>query len=95
MTDIFTVIISKRAQFDLSKVPKHILIKLLAWVSDVEENGLMATRKIPGYHDEPLHGIRFGQRSVRLSKAYRAIYLIKNDKVIDFINIQELSKHDY
>ena len=44
MTDIFTVIISKRAQFDLSKVPKHILIKLLAWVSDVEENGLMATR---------------------------------------------------
>ena len=39
----------------------------------------LLTTSVPGYHDEPLKGHRAGQRSIRLSRAYRAIYEIKED----------------
>ena len=32
-----------------------------------------------GFHDEPLRGQRHGQRSIRLNRAYRAIYVISSD----------------
>jgi len=51
-------------------------------------------RKIPGYHDEPLKGDRAGQRSIRLSRAYRAIYEIRKD-VAQLVSVEEVSKHDY
>lgn len=88
------VVISKRARKQLEKIPIHIVDKLDSWVHAVEINGLEAVRKIPGYHDEPLRGKREGERSIRLSKAYRAIYLIKRDK-IEFVEIQEVTKHEY
>lgn len=88
------VILSDRAKKDLGKVPAHIVIKLQDWAEDVEERGLEEVRKIPGYHDEPLHGNRKGQRSIRLSKAYRAIYRIIKD-TIEFVFIKEVTKHDY
>lgn len=49
---------------------------------------------MPGYHDEPLKGARVGQRSIRLNRAYRAIYVIKNDG-IEFGSVEEVNKHDY
>lgn len=52
-------------------------------------------RKIPGYHDEPLRGKRDGQRSIRLSKSYRAIYEIKQDGSIEVVMVMEVNKHDY
>lgn len=52
-------------------------------------------RKIAGFHDEPLKGDRHGQRSIRLNKAYRAIYVIKNDGTAEFVAVEEVSKHDY
>jgi proteic killer suppression protein len=55
----------------------------------------MLTRRIPGYHDEPLKGARTGQRSVRLSRAYRAIYEIRADDSIEFVSVEEVNKHDY
>ncbi len=42
--------------------------------------GLSEVRKVPGYHDEPLKGQRKGQRSIRLSRSYRAIYVIEEEK---------------
>ncbi len=51
-------------------------------------------QKIKGYHDEPLKGKRKGQRSIRLSKSYRAIYTIKKNE-IEFVSIEEVNKHDY
>ena len=59
---------------ELKKLPKYIIAKLKSWATAVEEHGLNETRKLKGYHDEPLKGERKGQRSIRLSKAYRAIY---------------------
>ena len=85
---------SRKAEKDLKKLPDRISKKLLAWVSAVEEDGLEETRKNKGTHDEPLKGKRFGQRSIRLSKAYRAIYRIEK-KRIEIAIIEEINKHDY
>jgi len=61
----------------------------------VSKSGLAETRKRPGWHDEPLIGDRKGQRSIRLNKQWRAIYLIKNDGIIEFVEIIEVTPHDY
>ena len=58
-------------------------------------HGLNETRKIPGYHDEPLKGKRAGQRSIRLNRAYRAIYTVEKDGTIKFVEILEVNKHEY
>src|SRR5260363_230128 len=81
MKDICNVTLSPQALKDLKKVPLHIAIKLQAWIDDVGHRGLMAARKIPGYHDEPLKGKRQSQRSIRLSRAYRAITPLMNIKI--------------
>src|SRR5260363_190801 len=65
MKDICNVTLSPQALKDLKKVPLHIAIKLQAWIDDVGHRGLMAARKIPGYHDEPLKGKRQRQRSLK------------------------------
>lgn len=78
----------------LRSVPRHVAIKLGAWVADVADRGLEEVRKVPGFHDEPLKGSRAGQRSIRLSRAYRAIYVINNDGA-EFVSVEEVSKHGY
>jgi proteic killer suppression protein len=75
-------------------VPRHVAIKLGTWAADVTARGLEEARKVPGYHDEPLQGRRLGQRSIRLSRAYRAIYTVHDDEV-EFVLIEEVTKHDY
>jgi toxin HigB-1 len=93
--DIINVVITKSAERDLIRLPANVVLKLQAWVDDIEDRGLHEVRKIPGYHDEPLKGKRKGQRSIRLSKAYRAIYIIDTNGVLDVINVIEVNKHDY
>ncbi len=46
------------------------------------------------HHDEPLKGDRKGQRSIRLSRSYRAIYRVVKDHVV-FILVEEVNKHEY
>ena len=87
--------LGKRARKQLRKAPRHIVENLAAWVDDVEERGLEEMRKISGYHDEPLHGNRLGQRSIRLSRAYRAIYRVCSNDCIEFVSVEEISKHEY
>lgn len=88
------VVLSARAKKQLRKVPVHVADKLIAWVAGVEAKGLEEVRKLPGYHDEPLKGERQGQRSIRLSRASRAIYVIAGEQVA-FVAVEEVSKHDY
>lgn len=85
---------SHRVQKDLDKVPDYIRSKFYVWLKTIDEIGLERTRIISGFHDEPLKGKRSGQRSVRLNRAYRAIYVLKNSK-IKIIHILEVTKHDY
>jgi len=87
------VIINKKAQKQLKKLPGYIVRKLQKWAEDVEKFGIEEIRVIPGYHDEPLKGERSGQRSIRLSKAYRAFYIEHDGTII--IEVIEVNKHDY
>ena len=91
---IFRVRIARLAEKQLRKLPRHIVDNLMIWVAAVEHDGLEEVRKVPGYHDEPLQGDRRGQRSIRLSRTYRAIYEIKQDTV-RFVSVEEVSKHEY
>lgn len=88
------VVISRRAQRDLLKVPKHVAIKFQDWIEDVEDRGLMEVRKIPGYHDEPLSGALKGLRSIRLSRSYRAYYRTVAGTAL-MVHIERVDKHEY
>lgn len=79
----------------LRKVPSYVVDKLNIWVRSVEKQGIREVRKIPGYHDEPLKGDRKGQRSIRLTKAYRAIYIEYKNGEIEVILVKEVHKHEY
>lgn len=93
--NIYKVVINKDAQRGLEKVPKYIAIKLYEWIEAVTYDGLLEVRKISGFHDEPLKGKRKGQRSIRLSKSYRAIYEISSTGKMEIVEIVEVNKHDY
>lgn len=65
----------KAVDKQLDCMPEIIIRKFRLWVALVEESGIYEVRKYKGFHDEPLKGQRRGQRSTRLSRAYRAIYI--------------------
>ena len=79
----------------LDHIPDVIARKFRLWVALVEESGLRETRKHKGFHDEPLKGNRLGQRSVRLNRAYRAIYVEHEAGGVELIEVLEVNKHDY
>lgn len=88
------VVLADEVAKGLARLPRHIRQKLLAWVDAVERYGLAEVRKIPGFHDEPLKGERAGQRSIRLSRAYRAIYRVIAGSA-QLVRIEEVNKHRY
>lgn len=92
---ITDVQITKKALKDLKGTPKYLQEKFSAWVIAVKYAGLEETRKRPGWHDEPLVGNRKGQRSIRLNKQWRAIYIIKDNGTIEFVEVTEVMPHDY
>lgn len=89
------VTFSKFAGKQITKLPFHLKEALYLWVQTIEKIGILETRKLKGYHDEPLKGFRAGQRSIRLNKAYRAIYEEKEERELTLISIIEVNKHDY
>lgn len=95
MKNVFEIRISSKAKKQLMKLPSYIIMKLNSWVEAVNHSGIREVRKIVGYHDEPLIGNRKGQRPIRLSKGYRAIYIEDDRGRIHFLEIIEVHKHDY
>ena len=89
--NIYSVNLTKRAERQLEKLPRHIVNKLALWIEMIEVDGWAYAKKIPGFNDEALLGKRFGQRSVRLSRSYRVIFKVTRL----YIEIMEVSKHDY
>jgi proteic killer suppression protein len=87
--------LSRLAIKQLGKVPRHVVDKLLGWVRIVEEEGLAVARRIPGFRDESLRGKRAGQRSIRLSRAYRAMYRVDGNGLVQLVVVQEVTKHEY
>lgn len=92
---VTTVALTKETEKQLRRAPRHIVVKLQAWVESVENDGLEEVRKTPGFHDEPLKGRRRGQRSIRLSRAYRAIYTVRTRSEVKLVRIEEITKHEY
>lgn len=95
MNNIYNVVISPKAKKQIAKLPQYIALKLYSWVDAVNHEGIREVKKISGYHDEPLKGDRLGQRSIRLNKSYRAIYIELDNGEIQFIEIIEVHNHDY
>ncbi|HEX7478909.1 MAG TPA: hypothetical protein VF331_13975 [Polyangiales bacterium] len=93
---INTVEITRSAKKDLRGCPRHVRVKLAAWVVSIESIGLEQTRRLggKGLHDEALAGDREGQRSVRLNRGYRAFYVIKDGEV-QLVSVIEVNKHEY
>ena len=67
----------------------------MTYTAFMDKVSFIKVRKIPGYHDELLKGKRKGQRSIRLSKAYRAFYTEYKYEGINTISIEEINKHEY
>lgn len=86
---------SRLAEKQLYKLPLHIQEDVRAWIIAVTEYGMRVIRKKSGYHDEPLKGNRYGQRSIRLNRSYRLIYAETTEGQILLIVIIEVNKHDY
>lgn len=95
MSEIHSIVWQKSVAKQLDRIPSHIAKKFYAWVTAVKLAGLGAVRKTPGFHDEPLKGTRRGQRSIRLSREYRAIYEERKNGIIEFIEVVEVNKHEY
>jgi len=87
--------LSHKAKKDLKRLPIHIIRKFDLWVDGVETKGIQSIMKVKGYHDEPLQGNRKGQRSIRLSRSYRAIYIDLGNNKYEIIEVIEVNKHDY
>lgn len=84
---------SRLFEKQVKKIPNAIKTVVETWISSIELKGVNETRQIYGYHDEPLQGKRFGQRSIRLNRCYRLIY--KEDKFENTIILLEVTKHEY
>ena len=87
--------ITSSANKQLKKCPNYIQTKFEYWVDLVFSIGLAEARKYKGFHDEPLKGKRKDQRSIRLSKAYRAIYQELAEGEFEIIEVLEVNKHEY
>ncbi len=79
----------------IRRLPRPIWLKLKRWIATILLQGLYETRKIPGFHDEPLQGQLAGLRSVRLNRSWRVIYETKKDGEINIIQVTRVSKHEY
>lgn len=86
---------SKSVDKQLDRIPEPIARKFRIWVALVEESGIREVRKSKGFHDEPLKGRRQGQRSVRLNRAYRAIYVEHEAGTVELVEVLEVNKHEY
>lgn len=95
MKKLYVVRLGKFAEKQLKKIPKIIQETLQVWVESVELEGLPAVRRLPGYHDEPLRGDRQGERSARLNRSYRVIYIEQEGGGLVVVAVQEVNKHVY
>lgn len=79
----------------LKKVPVEVRIKFQQWVLFIEQKSLFQAQKFPGFRDHSLKGNRKGQRSVYLTKKWRAIYTIGKNEEISIVFVEEVTPHDY
>jgi len=89
------VILSKKAEKNLKKLPKHILVQFDLWVEIIETDGLKVMQKIKGYRDHALIGSRKGQRSSSLNRSWRVIYNLDEKTHHLVVEVLEVNHHEY
>jgi proteic killer suppression protein len=89
------VLISKKAEKELKKIPKHILVQFDLWVEIIESDSLQAMQKVKGYRDHALKGDRKGQRSSSLSRSWRVIYILDQKTKLITVDVLEVNHHEY
>jgi proteic killer suppression protein len=87
--------LSSKARKQLVRVPIHIARKFALWVDLVRVDGLEAARTVPAFRDHALKGEWQGYRAIRLSDAYRAIYIVRDRGSLETVCVEEVNKHDY
>lgn len=92
---ITEVTLTKLALALVKKAPKQAARKLQRWVESVKLVGLLETREVPGYDDHALKGDRKGQRAIRLTKQWRAVYTVQKDGSVQFARVEEVHPHKY
>lgn len=92
---ILVVIIAKRAQKDLKKIPHYILVQFDLWVEIIETEGFRSMQKLKGFKDHALLGDRKGQRSSYLSRSWRVIYILNDKTNTVLVEVLEVNHHDY
>lgn len=95
MGEVSRVVWRNSVAKQLERLPANIARKFYAGVTAINLIGLRRVRASPGFHDEPLKGRRAGQRSVRLSGGYRATYEERFGGMIEFIEVVEVTLHEY
>jgi toxin HigB-1 len=86
---------TRHAHKQFEKLPVHLQNKVLAWIAEVAERGLREVQRSVGLHDEPLKGQRKGERSVRLNRHWRLIYVLRENDTPHIVEIQEFIPHAY
>lgn len=83
-----------KAEKSIKKAPKQVQTKFMLWIKSLEELGMAQTRKVKGWHDEPLKGEKKGIRSIRLNKQWRLEYIYDKEK-IEIVWVQDIHPHTY
>lgn len=79
---------------DKHRLPPQVINKFEIWKKEIQEKGLAEVRKIPGYHDEPIHVIQ-GARSVRLNGEFRLFYTLEKSQGVETLRILKITPHEY
>ncbi len=87
--------LASKVRKQLTKVPVHIAKKFALWVDLVRLDGLDVARAIPGFRITPSRGEWQGYRAIRLSDAYRTIYILRDRNSVETVCVEEVNKHDY
>jgi len=86
------IYLSKKAQKDIRKAPKHVLVALDRWVVFVKTFGILLAQEEGAFKDKPLQGKLFGYRSIRLNHQWRAIYHPSSRELVELVRV---TPHDY
>lgn len=86
--------ISEQAVKELRKLPKEMRDAFWVFVNIVEKEGLREVSRSRGYGLENLTGKRMGQKSVRLNRAYRVIFIVVAGEV-QIVHVLTVNKHKY
>lgn len=77
------------------KYPAEVLLRFKQRIFQISAaKNLQDLRAVKSLHLEKLKESRFnGKYSIRLNRAYRLIFSIKNEKIIEIVVIEEINNH--